>query len=92
MSKNSFKNKLFKINAKNTFLTINVPKTSLNLKYKNLKLSNGKNIPININYKTISTSSMNSTKNKNKLIIPKLIRNSNLEKSQNNKLEKLKSF
>ena len=92
MSKNSFKNKLFKINAKNTFLTINVPKTSLNLKYKNLKLSNGKNIPININYRTISTSSMNSTKNKNKLIIPKLIRNSNLEKSQNNKLEKLKSF
>ena len=92
MSKNSFKNKLFKINAKNAFLTINVPKNSLNLKYKNLKLSNGKNIPININYRTISTSSMNSTKNKNKLIIPKLIRNSNLEKSQNNKLEKLKSF
>lgn len=91
MSNNSFNYKIFKINTKNSYLTINVPKASSNMKHKNAIISNMKNIPINISYKTINTSSINSTKNKNKLIIPKLIRDSKLE-NKKNKLEKFESL
>ena len=93
MSNNEFKSKLFKIKEKNSYLTINAPETSSYTKYKNLKLSNRKSIPLNVNYKTINTSSINSTKNKNKnkLLIPKIIKNPNIEKNQN-KFVKLKSF
>lgn len=96
MSNNEFKSKIFKMKAKNSNLTINVPEASSYSKYKNLKLSNRKSIPINMNYKTINTSSINSMKNKNKnklnsVLIPKLIKNTNLENNQN-KIGKLKSF
>ena len=91
MSNNSVNYKIFKVNTKNSYLTINALKTSSNMKYKNSIVSNVKNIPINISYKTINTSSINSTKNKNKLIIPKLIRDSKLENNKN-KLEKFESL
>lgn len=90
MSKNYIKKDLIKGKINNCFLTIDVLKTSSSSRYKNLKLSNRK-VHKETDYKTIDTFSIKSTNNKNKLIIPKIIKTSNLEKNKK-KFEILKNL
>ena len=90
MSKNEIKKYLIKDKIKTPFLTIDVIKTSSRSKYKNVKLSNRKNHQ-ETEYKTIDIFPIKSTVNKNKLIIPKIIKTSNHEKNKR-KVEILKNL
>ena len=91
MSKNVLKNDLIKERMKKAFLTMKVP--TLYSNYKNFVTSNKKSFPSEIKYRTMNSLSINSSKNlnKNKLIIPKLVKKINIEKGKK-KYEKLKNF
>ena len=91
MSKNVLKNDLIKERMKKAFLTMKVP--TLYSNYKNFVTSNKKSFPSEIKYRTMNSVSINSSKNlnKNKLIIPKLVKKINIEKGKK-KYEKLKNF
>ena len=92
MSKNVLKNDLIKERMKKkVFMTMNIP--TLYSNYKNFVTSNKKSIPSEIKYKTMNSGSINSSKNinKNKLIIPKLVKVINIEKGKK-KGENLRNF
>ena len=92
MSKNVLKNDLIKERMKKkVFMTMNIP--TLYSNYKNFVQSNKKSIPSEIKYKTMNSGSINSSKNinKNKLIIPKLVKVINIEKGKK-KGENLRNF
>lgn len=84
MSKNVLKNDLIKERMKKAFLTMKVP--TLYSNYKNFVTSNKKSFPSEIKYRTMNSVSINSSKNlnKNKLIIPKLVKKINIEKGKKN--------
>lgn len=90
MSKKSFQKYLFEEKIKKSNPTLNIFNSSLYTQGKNTKK---RIIDNEIGYKTINSSYINTFKNKNKLFIPKAIKNINFEKSKSKrKSENLNKF